>query len=520
VGITKAETEFEEHLKNDLAMYNLTMQALCHIANNVTRFNELNSKYGFKKIEHKRLVGKIWGSHENQDDDDTGNQIVIIPNLLTKDSKEKFEDILCTFQKRLSYMKKFQWAVTDKDKYEELVNQMREMNDGLRSSLPRVAQSLLARELVADQPNNLPGLRGIKSMGTASAHFTDYYNAALFKKRALEQAGLEREFLEGRKPVLSNALMEHMRLDPSSIEKAEQNLSRVLRVQAGKLNQKVLVEYKMLQASETATGGTTVLFKRLVNLMDLLSLTPKPTQYRILDCKGFVRHDLGSNERYGLVFDLPPRLANQPHLRMSTLQELLRAERDNTAPKDFPLNHRFRLASRLANSVAYMHFAGWLHRDLSSDSILCFHTEEKKSVTEPFLSGFAFSRPDNPREVSEYDVTTTSNLYRQPDYQMPKPSRKFKRSDDIYSFGLVLVEIGLWKRIRAFWNAGLDPTYFKEHMINHIVPLLEFYMGQEYKEATLACLDVHKLELHGDDRKLSSEFSRQVVQRLERCELN
>jgi hypothetical protein len=90
VGITKAETEFEEHLKNDLAMYNLTMQALCHIANNVTRFNELNIKYGFKKIEHKRLVGKIWGSHENQDDNDTGNQTVIIPNLLTKDSKEKF----------------------------------------------------------------------------------------------------------------------------------------------------------------------------------------------------------------------------------------------------------------------------------------------------------------------------------------------------------------------------------------------------------------------------------------------
>ncbi|KAF5851357.1 hypothetical protein GGP41_004189 [Bipolaris sorokiniana] len=111
-----------------------------------------------------------------------------------------------------------------------------------------------------------------------------------------------------------------------------------------------------------------------------------------------------------------------------------------------------------------MHFAGWLHREIKSESIVCFHAEGQANIEEPFLSGFTLSRPENPREVSEYDVSTTSNLYRHPDYQMPKPAQKFHRSYDVYSLGMILIEIGLWKQIRTFWKPGMDAKSFHEHV--------------------------------------------------------
>ncbi|KAH7066076.1 hypothetical protein BKA63DRAFT_154887 [Paraphoma chrysanthemicola] len=519
VGLTDADTEFEEQMKGDQLMYQLIMQALCHICNDLTHFNELNSKYGFQKEERNRLSNLLQRKGKDEDnDDDTGNRTLTIPNLMTDDALVVFEDVLCIFRKRLSYMKKTKWAIKDKAKYEQLVSHMSKMNNGLYFSLSRTKQSLASRDMVA-RPRNLTLSPNMEPTDSFSATFHDYYNAEIFKQRAMRQARLEKDFLSSRKPIISEAFLETLTLQTTSITPAKQNIARVLKIQSGKVNQKVLVEYKMVQAKEPGTEENTVLFNRLINLMDLLSVTPKPSQYRILDCIGFIRHDLGSDERYGLVFRLPPRLAAQPQLRQSTLQEFLRAREDNTPPGAFPLEHRFRLAARIANSIAYMHFAGWLHRNLSSDSIICFHTEDNPSISEPFLSGFAYARLDNPREVSEYDVNTTSNLYRHPSYQMPNPSTKFERSYDIYSLGIILIEIGLWKQIRAFWNEKKTAAAFKNDLVNRMIPLLGFYMGQRYMDAAMKCLTVEKWDVQGDDERLSSQFSRTVVHELESCEM-
>jgi serine/threonine protein kinase len=508
-------------------MYHLTMQALCHVCNAVTRFNELTNKYGFQQTELGRVSGLFQrfsrpDDKRNEDnDDDKGNRDVIIPTLFNDDSRITFEDILHTYQKRLSYMTKFSWAIKDKAKFEDLVVQMREMNNGLESSLPRTMQSLLGRELIAGQPNDMVALREIESTMARPGYNNDYYNAAILKRRRLEQIRVEMDYLEGRSPVVPETVLKSMELDSSKFVPGEQEATRVLRLEAGKVQLKVLIEYKQLPTGGHTTGQGSVLFQRFINLIDLLRITQKSSRYRVLDCKGFVRHVINSQEYFGLVFALPPRIAMQPKLRFSSLQELLRAEQAKVAPKYFPLEHRFRLAARLANSVAYMHFAGWLHRNLTTENVICFHAEDEPSIDEPFLSGFAFSRPDNPREVSEFDVNTTSNLYRHAHYQMPQPTQKFRRSYDLYSLGIMLVEIGLWKRISTFWNSGFNAQAFQQHIIQNIVPLLGFYMGERYRDAVLACLDVERLNVQGDEgRRLSSAFSRTVVQQLESCEID
>jgi hypothetical protein len=164
------------------------MQALCHVCNTVTRFNELTTKYGIQKAERTRMTGMFSKrKKEDGDDADTGNQFVTIPSLFNEESKNQLEDILRTYQKRLSYMDTFFWAVKDNAQFQILIDQMQQMNNGLHSSLPRTMQSLLRRELIAAQPNDLLALRGIESTMAMTGQNTDYYQAAVLKRRALEQ---------------------------------------------------------------------------------------------------------------------------------------------------------------------------------------------------------------------------------------------------------------------------------------------------------------------------------------------
>lgn len=222
VGLADAQTEFESQLKGDKLMYHLTVQALCHVCNTVTRFNDLTSKYGIQRSEDARLSGVLQRRARpndrqiEDDDDDSGNRDITIPYLFNDESRDAFVDTLHTYQKRLSYMDKFSWVVKDKAKFDELVVQMREMNNGLHSSLPRTRQSLLRRELVAGQPNDAESLRELETTMARPGYQTDYYSAAILKRKRLEQVRSEMDFLEGRRPVIPETMLKSLELDPDS----------------------------------------------------------------------------------------------------------------------------------------------------------------------------------------------------------------------------------------------------------------------------------------------------------------
>lgn len=65
--------------------------------------------------------------------------------------------------------------------------------------------------------------------------------------------------------------------------------------------------------------------------------------------------------------------------------------------------------------------------------------------------------------MSEVTAQTGDNIYRPPDYQLPfSPSSKtkYRRSYDLYSLGVVLIEIGLWKRIDTLRPEGAQALAF------------------------------------------------------------
>lgn len=95
-----------------------------------------------------------------------------------------------------------------------------------------------------------------------------------------------------------------------------------------------------------------------------------------------------------------------------------------------------------------LHAVDWLHKALRSASITFFSpTKNEADVTKPFISGFEYARPD------EEGLTTTKTpsdqewaIYCHPDYQGQEREGNYRRTYDIYSLGIILLEIAYWKK--------------------------------------------------------------------------
>ncbi|KXG52252.1 uncharacterized protein PGRI_085360 [Penicillium griseofulvum] len=111
---------------------------------------------------------------------------------------------------------------------------------------------------------------------------------------------------------------------------------------------------------------------RLMDLIALLQVSPKPSNYRVL---GFFMNP-GEDHQYGLIFALPESTTlvstpSAPVSRAETLNSFLRTADDNKVLISFSLEASFRLAALLASSLSGIHSAGWLHHNIKSSIILC-----------------------------------------------------------------------------------------------------------------------------------------------------
>ncbi|KIW64871.1 hypothetical protein PV04_07175 [Phialophora macrospora] len=201
---------------------------------------------------------------------------------------------------------------------------------------------------------------------------------------------------------------------------------------------------------------------RMRLLADLLS-SEKPERFRAHRCLGYVKivtkddpRLVGYADRFGMVFDKPSSAFPGPS-KMVTLRALLE---DPFKPS---FSARTTLSAVLARCVLGFHDVNWLHKGLRSDNILFYipadsHPNEwqryqRAVLAEPYVSGFELSRPDSAVGMSEGpEANAARDLYRHPRAQsanwfprLDSDSAVYRKSYDLYSLGLVLLEIALWR---------------------------------------------------------------------------
>ena len=176
--------------------------------------------------------------------------------------------------------------------------------------------------------------------------------------------------------------------------------------------------------------------------LTILLMAPKPDEFCIPTCLGYSILQRGDeNLRPALILKNPPGVSSQaqPIPLLQALQE---------KPKPC-LTHRLALAHKIAQCLLYLHCVNWLHKALRSSNILFFPSPDAEfDVRSPYITGFDNSRRSRVNEATtEVPRVGSMEVYRHPDTQLDGPTLSYRKTFDIYSLGLILVEIAHWKPI-------------------------------------------------------------------------
>jgi hypothetical protein len=270
----------------------------------------------------------------------------------------------------------------------------------------------------------------------------------------------------------------------------------------------VFVNFKPFQLPRHATEPTEAFKKKVAHLGRLLSYpAARDGGFRTLQCIGLVRHDIPQGNKlipqYAFVYDFPSHAGNVNH-NFLTLAEAI-ASKTEMRPT---LGGRFRLARALAETLFQFHSVNWLHKSVRSDNILLFRGSKTLNFSDPYLVGFEFSRGEGDQSTVDNDDSLNNNLYRHPRRQ-GLPDERFSILHDIYALGVVLLEIGIWRPLGGFGDfSAMSPDDIKKTLIENGDQRLPHYMGKEYTDAMVACLEgslARPLSNEEQDQPLSSE---------------
>ncbi|KAH0430442.1 hypothetical protein CcaCcLH18_07822 [Colletotrichum camelliae] len=205
------------------------------------------------------------------------------------------------------------------------------------------------------------------------------------------------------------------------------------------------------------------------------------------------------------------------------------------SPVPIPLDDRTRdLVDKLANllhqpkEIAFRtpSCQGWFHESFRSENVLFFPMvdsaetvappDNNVDLSEPWLLGFEFSRPEQYFSHGHADTCLPRDIYRHPERQQ-NPTQPFNKVHDIYALGVVLLEIGLWQPVLTLEKSGFskvrDPHAIKKHLIKHAEKRLGAKMGDKYQKIVLKCLkgDFEVVDDTKEDLKLQQAFRANVV---------
>ena len=265
--------------------------------------------------------------------------------------------------------------------------------------------------------------------------------------------------------------------------------------------------------------GTTEDVRDLAKLLQRVD----PFIFGLLSCKGASKErDLnGKLTGFHLVFNMPQHFTKPRSLRTVLL----------TPPPGITLNDRFSLAALLAKSVFFMHTYRFVHKNIRPENIIIVEEESQATNRRPFLVGFEKFRLDRGQTSRQGDARWERDLYRHPERQGKQPEQDFKMHHDIYSLGVVMLEIGLGysfvmppsdssKGLPSTANSKLNiaealssknvaqkAKSVKKRLVELAEEKLPLAMGTKYTQAVrvcLTCLDSKNLDF-GKEEELQDD---------------
>ncbi|KAM0340368.1 hypothetical protein ACHAPU_010504 [Fusarium lateritium] len=282
-----------------------------------------------------------------------------------------------------------------------------------------------------------------------------------------------------------------------------------------------LVEYRIY--SDGASEREIRQDRKIVREAARILRQADPTFMGLLFCSGFLWDSLEC--RFELHFPLPEGLGNP-----RSLLNLLLDPINKKSGAKHPLNHRIALAKSLVVAIFILHSANFVHKQIRPDTIIILDqmpsielsvsavgaTDPAKltypyAISNPFLVGF-----DNVRKVDAASLMLPveeweKNMYLSPERHRLQPGDEFNMQHDLYSLGVVLLEIAFWTSFQDKKSSQLGKIIWRDESQSDLrspEELKKKYMslakgsvprliGQKYADVVMACLTGLKSEQEG-----------------------
>ncbi|KAF8415870.1 hypothetical protein EV426DRAFT_628717 [Tirmania nivea] len=191
------------------------------------------------------------------------------------------------------------------------------------------------------------------------------------------------------------------------------------------------------------------------------------------------------------------------------------------------LDERFKIAQSIGRALLEWFLVDWVHKSVSSIDVAFFRQASANTGTynfsTPYLCGFEYARQAQGVSIDVYaPVEFEQMVYRHPARQ-GVPTEAFGKIHDVYAFGVLLLEIGLWQVARDMFPpkqlGQLRPGIVKKELVRNAKERLGHYMGSRYRGVVLACLEgsfgFKQEEDNMQGMKLMSAFREKVLDALD-----
>ncbi|KAF4977095.1 hypothetical protein FZEAL_6328 [Fusarium zealandicum] len=501
-----AEGRLEAHLDStrNPQLRSLALQILGELHSAVTDFRKLKDRYGLVdersgslEVKARKAKGSKSPSPSPSPSpsrqgfqDDEGPRA----NGLSKTSSASSER---SWGKDLGLRAK--WVIADKDKFTNLLKDLRDFNDGLErlfplSHLPSF-QRAWTHQLLESAQRDLTQLSLLET--ASNGIYPKLTTSANLKKLRIN---LDARPQASFKPTFA-LKVPRPALDLSDEDARSGRSSRC--VARHETAGDVVVEWVDYDRDNVDERVAHV--RRLDDLARMMhSASECHPDLHSIDCVGYV--DDASRCRYGLVY-------KAPWPSFSTLHDLI-ASPDLKTPD---LDDRVRLAHTLAVALWSLHSLDWLHKSLCSGNILFFPSAFSTSahsptvaaalvpdIQRPYLTGFDASRPDFDTALSVAPRNPSiATLHRHP---ASLRGLAHCKPMDIYSLGLVLLEIGLWKILQAYHKPHYSADRWRDKVVRAgLVPGLGSKVGRRYRHVVDKCLAVSEEMTSAEATKVMEE---------------
>ncbi|CAG9947169.1 unnamed protein product [Clonostachys rosea f. rosea IK726] len=437
---------------------------------------------------------------------------------------------------------RLEWAMLKKDSFEKLVTKLVQYNDRIESFLDRSAledlrtmqaQHNLALLQMTDRIDQIQNL--IRAMSVVRRSPADDGDLDSLFSRAVtlveEPSDAANQSVVSLAEFKRHHLSIEMNMSPGEtflIPPNDMELDGAPKYSGRQLanldGQKVWLEWResVDDAFSQKTYSSTV-ETRVKKLSAILAAPDRPRAFHSPRCLGYYRSEASDKPGYALVYKWPVDTHGH-NADMVSLRELLSKM---SVPPAF--NTRLQIAKMLASSLLYLHAVDWIHKDVRSDSIL-FAADPDRTINlkDPIFSGFEFSRPALPEEVTvSHQFSDKHDLYRHPDLLTLDAGRS-RKSHDIYSLGLVLAEIALWEPIEDIVEIKVRRKELKSVRKRMLSPTISSFLGERvgwiYADVVRDCIEGGQaLDLLPEDDeedpetgvRLSNALHERVIQKLE-----